>query len=82
MSEQPKYPRLETRKITELKTHLDTAGVAVVVQAKHLCMCARGVGKQKSVMVTSAMRGAFRKEGAARAEFFKLVELSKNGGLH
>jgi GTP cyclohydrolase I len=61
-----------------IQTHLDPRGVAVVVEAKHMCMCARGVGKQKSSMVTSAMRGVFR-QPAARAEFFKLVEVAKNG---
>lgn len=51
-------------------------GVAVVVQAKHLCMACRGVQKHKAVMVTSAMRGVFREEGPARNEFFKLIELA------
>lgn len=56
--------------------HLRPRGVAVVIQAKHLCMACRGVQKQKSVMVTSAMRGAFRKSAATRNEFFKLVDLA------
>jgi len=61
-----------------ITTHLNPRGVAVVVEAKHMCMCARGVGKQKSSMVTSAMRGVFR-QPAARAEFFKLIEVAKHG---
>lgn len=48
-------------------------GVMVVIAAKHMCMCARGVGKQKSSMVTSAIRGVF-KDAQVRAEFFNLVE--------
>lgn len=51
---------------------LDPKGVMVIVKAKHLCMCARGVGKQNSEMVTSAILGAFD-EPAARAEFLELV---------
>ncbi len=56
--------------------HLKPAGVAVVIQAKHLCMACRGVQKHKSVMVTSEMRGVFRKSAATRNEFFRLVELA------
>jgi GTP cyclohydrolase I len=59
-----------------LEKELDPRGVAVVVQAKHLCMACRGVMKHKAVMVTSAMRGVFRDEGPARNEFFKLVDLA------
>lgn len=47
-------------------------GVMVVVKAKHLCMCARGVQKQHSEMVTSAIRGAFE-DSAARSEFMELI---------
>ncbi len=53
--------------------YLDPVGVAVVVEAKHLCMMMRGVEKQNSVMQTSAMLGIFRKEPATRAEFFNLI---------
>lgn len=59
-----------------LEKHLDPRGVAVVLQAKHLCMACRGVGKHKAVMVTSAMRGIFRESGSTRAEFFRLVDLA------
>jgi len=51
-------------------------GVAVVVEAEHLCMTMRGVRKPGSRMVTSAMRGGFRKQPVTRAEFLSLV---KNG---
>lgn len=52
---------------------LKPKGVIVVADAKHLCMCARGVGKQHSSMVTSAIRGVFQKP-AARAEFMSLIK--------
>ena len=49
-------------------------GVAVVVEAQHLCMSMRGVEKQNSVAVTSAMLGAFRTDARTRAEFLELVK--------
>lgn len=52
---------------------LKPKGVMVVLKAKHMCMCARGVGKQNSVMVTSAIRGVF-KENRARSEFMELLK--------
>lgn len=52
---------------------LEPVGVMVVVEAKHMCMCARGVGKQNSWMTTSAILGAF-KQPEVRAEFFELIK--------
>lgn len=52
-----------------LKPH----GAMVVVEAEHLCMCARGVKKPGAQTVTSAVRGRFRKDAALRAEFMSLV---------
>lgn len=52
---------------------LQPKGVAVVIEAKHHCMCARGIGKQNSNMMTSALRGAFLSNPETRAEFFNLV---------
>ncbi|WP_461517879.1 GTP cyclohydrolase I FolE [Porticoccus sp.] len=48
-------------------------GVAVIIEAKHMCMMMRGVEKQNSVMKTSAMLGAFRKDQATRNEFLSLI---------
>jgi len=56
----------------DLETHLAPVGVGVVVRTKHLCMCARGVGKAGSEMVTSAMLGAFRSHHDARSELMAL----------
>jgi GTP cyclohydrolase I len=50
-------------------------GVAVVVEATHLCMSMRGVQKQNSFAVTSAMIGAFRDSARTRMEFLELVKL-------
>jgi len=53
--------------------HTNALGVAVVVEAEHLCMKMRGVEKQNSVMKTSAMLGAFRNDASTRAEFLSLI---------
>jgi len=48
-------------------------GVGVVIEAQHLCMMMRGVEKQNSVMKTSCLLGAFRKEDSTRKEFLALI---------
>jgi GTP cyclohydrolase I len=50
-------------------------GVAVVIEATHLCMSMRGVEKQNSFAVTSAMLGAFRTHARTRMEFLELIKL-------
>jgi len=63
-----------TKQIADAIAHaIDAKGVAVVVEAKHLCMMMRGVEKQNSVMTTSVMTGIFRKEMNTRAEFLSLI---------
>jgi GTP cyclohydrolase I len=52
---------------------LQPRGVGVVLEARHLCMMMRGVEKQNSTTVTSALRGVFREEAATREEFLKLA---------
>jgi GTP cyclohydrolase I len=54
---------------------LDAAGVAVVIECKHLCMSMRGIQKQNSVTTTSAFTGAFVNE-TTRAEFLRLITAS------
>lgn len=53
---------------------LEPKGVAVVVEAKHLCMVMRGVEKQNSTTTTSAMSGEFLKNSATRSEFMRLIK--------
>jgi GTP cyclohydrolase IA len=52
---------------------LDPLGVGVVVEASHLCMMMRGVEKQNSRAITSALRGVFRDDPKTRDEFLRLV---------
>jgi GTP cyclohydrolase I len=62
-----------TREIADTITkYLNPIGVAVVCEARHMCMMMRGVEKQNSVTTTSAMMGAF-KESQTRAEFMTLI---------
>jgi GTP cyclohydrolase IA len=62
-----------TREIADtIEKYLDPTGVAVVCEARHMCMMMRGVEKQNSVTVTSAMLGAF-KQPQTRAEFMTLI---------
>ena len=49
-------------------------GVAVVIEAEHLCLTMRGAQKPGAVMVTSAIRGGFRRRGVTRSEFLALVQ--------
>jgi len=51
----------------------DAAGVAVVIEAQHMCMMMRGVEKQNSVMISSVMLGAFRDAPSTRHEFLNLI---------
>ena len=52
---------------------LRPTGVAVVIEAKHLCMMMRGVEKQNSVMKTSCLLGSFKEDGRTRSEFLSLL---------
>lgn len=64
-----------TRQVAEkIKKHTQAAGVAVVIEARHLCMMMRGVEKQNSVMTTSCLLGDFYEDPSTRAEFFSLIK--------
>ncbi|QFU01295.1 GTP cyclohydrolase 1 [Halomonas sp. THAF5a] len=63
-----------TRQIAEAVQQVtDARGVAVVIEARHLCMMMRGVEKQNSSMTSSVMLGAFREKPSTRQEFLTLV---------
>ena len=65
-----------TNQIAEtIREKINPLGVAVVVEGTHLCMSMRGVEKQNSFAVTSAMLGAFRDNARTRMEFLELVKL-------
>lgn len=64
-----------TKQIADtIMTHTKATGVAVVIEAKHLCMMMRGVQKQNSVMTTSCVLGEFHEDTATRAEFMSLIQ--------
>lgn len=64
-----------TREIAEtIQEKIDPFGVAVVMEAYHLCMMMRGVEKQNALAVTSAMLGIFKTEYKTRAEFLNLID--------
>ncbi|HUI24663.1 MAG TPA: GTP cyclohydrolase I FolE [Candidatus Kryptonia bacterium] len=65
--------RMTTQIANTLMEELAPQGVAVVLQAEHLCMRMRGVEKQNSVVLTSAMLGVFRSHQETRQEFMTLV---------
>jgi GTP cyclohydrolase IA len=56
-----------------IETVLEPYGVGVVIEAQHLCMMMRGVEKQNSKTITSAVRGTFRSDAKTRDEFFRLA---------
>ncbi len=63
-----------TKQIADaVELSIGAKGVAVVVEAKHLCMMMRGVEKQNSVMTTSVMTGTFREDRSTRIEFLNLI---------
>jgi len=66
--------RLTTQIADTLMEALQPDGVAVVIQAEHLCMTMRGIKKPGSNVVTSATRGLFRRNAVTRSEFLALVQ--------
>ena len=72
-----------TQQIAEtVNSKIRPKGVAVVVEAQHLCMLMRGVEKQNSFAVTSAMLGGFRSDARTRMEFLELLHRHGNVGVN
>ena len=67
--------RLTNQIADTIRDKIAPLGVAVVMEATHLCMSMRGVEKQNSFAVTSAMQGAFRNNARTRMEFLELIKL-------
>jgi GTP cyclohydrolase I len=71
-----------TKQIADcIQEAIEPLGVGVVVEARHLCMMMRGVEKQHSSTVTSAMLGAFRNEHETREEFLSLIRSRQANGF-
>ena len=67
--------RLTSQIAETIREKINPLGVAVVMEATHLCMSMRGVEKQNSFCVTSAMLGGFRDSARTRMEFLELIKL-------
>lgn len=71
-------PQVQERMTTEIADAIvegiQPVGVAVVIQAEHMCMVMRGIKKPGSNVITSAIRGSFHSNPASRAEFFSLIQ--------
>ena len=65
--------RLSKQIADAVQLAVNPRGVAVVIEAKHLCMMMRGVEKQNSIMTTSSMLGQFRENISTRSEFLNLI---------
>ncbi|MGA2140854.1 MAG: GTP cyclohydrolase I FolE [Brevinematales bacterium] len=65
--------RLTDQIANAIHDSIETDGVGVVIEAKHLCMMMRGVEKQNSNMITSSVLGAFRSSHTTRSEFLSLI---------
>ncbi|MBD3347362.1 MAG: GTP cyclohydrolase I FolE [Chitinivibrionales bacterium] len=69
--------RLTHQIASHLMDPIDAEGVGVVIEAQHLCMMMRGVSKQNSHMITSAMLGSFRDDSLTRNEFLRLISMER-----
>ncbi len=65
--------QLTTQVADAIMETLHPNGVAVVIEAKHLCMMMRGVEKQNSIMTTSCLLGSFKEDARTRSEFLSLL---------
>ncbi len=71
--------RLTNEIAHSLMDHLQPYGVAVTIEAVHLCMAMRGVRKRDAVIITSAMLGAFRSDPKTRMEYLELIKRPGGG---
>lgn len=82
LEHQAKRPQVQERLTTEVANIIDEAvhpyGVAVVIEAEHMCMTMRGVKKPGSMTVTSALRGICKKDARSRAEALSLIWRGRN----
>jgi GTP cyclohydrolase I len=65
--------RMTNQIANTIREKIDPLGVAVVIEATHLCMAMRGVEKQNSYAITSAMKGVFQNDARTRMEFLELI---------
>lgn len=78
VSRRPQLQERLTSNIADIITEeLNPKGVVVVIEAEHLCMSIRGVGKPGATTVTSAVRGLFRRNSSSRVEVFSLIKGNK-----
>ncbi len=74
VSRRPQLQERLTSNVADIITEeLNPKGVVVVIEAEHLCMSIRGVGKPGAFTVTSAVRGLFRRNASSRVEVFSLI---------
>jgi len=66
--------RIGIQIVSDLEKYLKPLGVACIIEAQHFCMIARGIQKQNSIMVTSALTGVFKTKIEAREELIRLIK--------
>lgn len=74
-------PQVQENLCSQITTYLDTVcegnkGIAVVIEARHMCACVRGV-RHDSTMITSKLTGAFKDDASTRTEFYKFIDILK-----
>jgi len=66
--------RIGEQVTNDLMNYLEPRGAACIIEATHMCMRMRGVGKQESTMVTSSLKGVFLSDASARSELMQLIK--------
>ena len=69
--------RLTTQIAAAIEEVLEPEGTIVIVEAKHMCMCSRGVKKATAITTTTSMRGIYENRPDLRSEFFSLIKNSR-----